>query len=391
MFRSLIVVLIALALPLAAAGQQIQAVTGNVSNDSTLVVTGLDFGGGPNIVLYDNFEQGDPGDVVDMDAEIGSWFEYNNEHQARLEEDGFGNQCARLIYDDTLAQLRFLFDPAQEIFLTYRLRTPPGGYFPSYDTPDELPDGTLSSVNFKVAWLYDADADGDFRADDDIVLPSCGGSMFHYMSNDSDNTYDSIYWGSGPYLWKHDGGNAGRFYTVNGTRWNRWTSWLKAGDDPRVDNGIIYGNGMSEEFGQKPATITSHPLFTGGQNGLDRWTGLNLPGYHRNTAEGGVGHADQQFDDVYLAIGPNAAARIELGNRPDYASCTKLDIMTPVDWTENSIEVTARVAQFDLDEGAYLFVIGADNQPSDGFGVTVGRRVSDSAPVPINNRWRTEN
>ena len=304
MFRSMVVILFLLALPLQAAGQSIQIVAGNASSDSTLVVTGEGFGEGPNVVLYDNFERGTPGATVDLDANIGDWYGYNNTNRARFEDDGSGNICSRSIYNDTLAQLRFLFEPAQEVFVTYRMRTPPGGYFPSYDTPDELPDGTLASVNFKILWLYDAGSNNEFVSDDDIVLPSCGGTMFHYMSNDPENTYDSIYWSTGPYLWKHDGGNAGRFYSFRNSRWNRWTSWLKAGENPRVDNGIIYSNGMSEEFGQKPATLTSHPLFTGGQNNRDQWTGLNLGGYVRTASEGGVGHADQQFDDVYVATGP---------------------------------------------------------------------------------------
>jgi len=77
------------------------------------------------------------------------------------------------------------------------------------------------------------------------------------------------------------------------------------------------------------------------------------------------------YDDIYLALGDNARARVEVGDSLSYDACTKLDIFTPTAWSATSITATARITQFGTGDTAYLFVVDADGNVSDGYEVTV--------------------
>ncbi len=76
------------------------------------------------------------------------------------------------------------------------------------------------------------------------------------------------------------------------------------------------------------------------------------------------------FDDFYVATGPNARARVEIGNQPVYQDCTNLAIITPTNWRNNAITATVRAGSFQSGE-AYLFVVDANGNVSNGLGVKI--------------------
>jgi hypothetical protein len=97
------------------------------------------------------------------------------------------------------------------------------------------------------------------------------------------------------------------------------------------------------------------------------WPQINLPGYYRpidSTSSATYPHgANTQivFDDFYVAVGANSAARVELGNASTYAACTKLALCDYSAWSNTSITAKARCADINLGADVWLFVTLADN------------------------------
>lgn len=93
---------------------------------------------------------------------------------------------------------------------------------------------------------------------------------------------------------------------------------------------------------------------------------MTMPGWWGN---GNNTSNQATYDDVYLAIGPNAAARVEIGDAPTYAASKRLAIMTPQSWSNGTITATVRMGPFKPSDTLYLFVVDASNVPSAGIPV----------------------
>lgn len=66
------------------------------------------------------------------------------------------------------------------------------------------------------------------------------------------------------------------------------------------------------------------------------------------------------YDNVCIHIGPNAAARVELGDAPAYDNATKREILENVAWSNTQVQ--ARLRQHTFGTGtAYLYVINSNN------------------------------
>jgi hypothetical protein len=106
----------------------------------------------------------------------------------------------------------------------------------------------------------------------------------------------------------------------------------------------------------------------------DYWTRITIPGYGRT----GGPPAQVVIDDIYVAEGQNAQARVEIGNSSDYMSCTKMTILTPTVWGPSSIQATVNQGQFAAGESAYLFVVNSAGEVSPGKSITFGASVADT-------------
>ena len=76
------------------------------------------------------------------------------------------------------------------------------------------------------------------------------------------------------------------------------------------------------------------------------------------------------FDDVYIATGVNAQARVEIGNAATYAGSTQLTILTPTAWAATEITATVNEGNFDAFDSAYMYVTDSAGVVSDGFPIT---------------------
>jgi hypothetical protein len=76
------------------------------------------------------------------------------------------------------------------------------------------------------------------------------------------------------------------------------------------------------------------------------------------------------FDDLYVDSG--SAARVEIGDSPNYASARHRETAIPSAWSDTSITVTARRGSFATLRGLYLYVVAPDGTPSQGFPLGSG-------------------
>jgi len=75
------------------------------------------------------------------------------------------------------------------------------------------------------------------------------------------------------------------------------------------------------------------------------------------------------YDDIYVAAGPNAAARVEIGDAPTYKASRTLAISTPQTWSDDKIVFTLRAGPFTDFSHAYLYVVDANNNVSKGYAL----------------------
>jgi hypothetical protein len=79
------------------------------------------------------------------------------------------------------------------------------------------------------------------------------------------------------------------------------------------------------------------------------------------------------FDDVYIAYGPNAMARVEIGNASTYNACTNLTMVTPTSWGTSAITATVWQVSYGYSGSAYLYVTDATGTPNaNGYPITFG-------------------
>lgn len=101
----------------------------------------------------------------------------------------------------------------------------------------------------------------------------------------------------------------------------------------------------------------------------ETWDTLHFPGYGR-----GDTNSQTYYDDIYVATGNGARARVEIGNAPKYTDCTNLAVLTPTSWSDAAIIATMRQGSFHMGDTAYIFVLDPDGVPnSRGYQVTIGR------------------
>jgi hypothetical protein len=98
---------------------------------------------------------------------------------------------------------------------------------------------------------------------------------------------------------------------------------------------------------------------------LPQWTRINF----YNSWFNGGGLARYWFDDIYIQFG--SQARVILGNAPTYELSTKLAMLKPTTWSDNSITATVSTGTFAPLDNVYLFIIKADGEVSPGLPVTI--------------------
>ena len=357
---------------------KIDSITGdNIADGQTVTISGSGFGAGPTVVVFDDFESGNPkdGEVIPLTSpEIGTWSSYTTDGRPRYSADARSGKHGFRISDSTFnpnsgdsrkmgSFTKLLPAPTTEVYATYAISVPPGTTFPGASTPNTLP-ARLSSL--KGLWLSDG-PDGIFgRGLSDIWFPGWAG--YWQVAGNSGAILKNI-------------GPVSPWFSFK--TWNRISVWLKADPGAPVTHaGTIFVQTTNPDTGHLENNWTDRSPFAGptafgNPPSSGKWDRFMLPGWWGN---GDNTRNQMTYDDVYVAAGPNAAARVEIGDASTYKRSRILAISTPQAWNDKEVTVTLRAGPFTGFSNAYLFVIDANNNPSKGYPLGAA---TPSAPTGV--------
>lgn len=338
------------------------SVKGTVGADGKLTIKGSGFGLGPTVVLFDDFRSGTVGNAHSATAVVGKWSDAKG---IVFADPKLSNGKGMRVVDTPGALISKVVFPkaSSEVYTSFASYVPDGYKFPSAVGQDQYP--TISAL--KSAWLLDG-ADAYYTAKSDYVLGGYGGAGFSRIAS-------------------NDKGGPSTFDTTRdvGWRWDspvRWAYWMKGNGTERIGsdgsfqatNGLKQVNTSYKDYkawfrdADPNGAWEAHPNHT--------WDRINFAGYVRSATSFAEGY-NYVLDDVYVAVGENANARVEIGNASTYLACTKLTLVTTGgagdSWADDSITATIRIGQFTETElgKAYLYVTNTDGFTNlQGFALT---------------------
>lgn len=344
---------------------------GTVSGGNLIIIHGSGFGPtGPNVILFDDFEGGTNGNQLATNlAPLGTWYDigspsdtsYSNINKvsgslaARFDISSYGSNQHPMINTRSAS-------PFDSFYISFWSMLPTGNIYPG--------DG-YGGANWKVVWVTKDDSANDA----DICIGGNGWTWTHWFGNDS--PVPSTGMGIGTFL----GSDANEFYMEDGV-WYRWSWWQKGRTDATGATKMIMTNSTGGTW--TASSITNIQTLNSGDT--NKRQQFNINGYVRETP-----NSYPTFDDVYIATGEYAQARVEIGNASIYTGSSILTpCLTPLGeagtaWSTTSIQCTVRAGG--LSNGTvYAYVTDADGLRSPGYAITFGSGGGDTTPpaAPIN-------
>lgn len=344
--------------PALSAQPTISNIEGSIISGNEITITGNHFGeSGPNIILFDDFSEETPGTLADNVAKIGSWTRMCGMPFADDKlSTGIGLRVVSVTPDTPRCNNELLLGgDYSEIYVSSIAYIPDRFRFPGTTTEETWPD--VSAL--KHLWVYDS-ADGYIGITEgaDIFSPAWTGKKFYNTT--SNDVGISSFDQTGDVGWTWD-------------QPVRWSLWIKGnGTNTLGSNGLFQsvsanGNIIKNYRDYKAWFVEGHPKYS-----YDR---IHIPGYIRYTP-----YSDSEnyiIDDVYVAVGKSANARIELGNHPIYEQCTKLIHLIPTAWSDTLVSAKVSTANFNDSNGdLYLFITSASEERS------VSHNLSTPSPSP---------
>lgn len=352
----------------AQAAPVISAISGNVNNDNTVTISGSGFGAnGPNIVIFDDFEKGVNGSVISTSlnsASVNQWSRDGGNPELTIYSNAQAHSGAKSMqssYDTSISEpgnrMILDFSNTTEVFYSYWTMVPMDKNVPGDNATGRNPIGP----NWKQAWLAGPGSWPDSDYISVVVLAnSFTGNDIGGMGYDDMTTYN----GRSRYPDDTHSGESWWWSTNDWIKgqWKRFDGYHKGGQT----TGIVI---LTELTSSGPVNrISGSNTFTL-LNG-HYWSRMSIPGYGRgNTTNGMVA-----YDDVYLATGPGARARVEIGNASMYNRSNNLAIATATSWSDTSVQATIRQGSFQSGTQAYLYVIDMNgNANAQGYPITIGQ------------------
>lgn len=346
------------------AAPAITGVSGTVQDGQTVTISGSGFGAtGPNVVLFDTFEKGTSGaniSTVTNSADVANW-----------------TASERMGATVPLYTNAYALSGTKSMAIDYRVGYGSGpsltysnvqnsdilvSWWQYIPTNRDVP-GTNNSAdggpNWKWFWIGDQNDDWPWGSDYSIqCLSSTCSSSTTIGSLDDTGTparYD------------------GKWYTPlfsKGT-WMRVTVAMRNA----TSGGYAWQQEINGSSNSAVDSVTN--VVTAHSN--DPWNVLVIPGFGRRD-----NNSVLYIDDVYVATGAGARARVEMGNASTYSASTKLAFITPTSWNSNQIKATVQQGVFKGGETVYLFVVDASGNASPGYGpLTLGQSSGGGqAPAP---------
>jgi hypothetical protein len=342
-------------------GLAVSGVLGAIAEGGDVVVCGSGFGDiGPTIVLFDDMEGGSADAPLSAtDPVIGVWTEPSGQYASDASRSG---SLSMLVNDTALTggagvsavtglpddSGQFGLREFDEVFVHLSIRDL--GDFPGNGSgPTQF--STDSSA--KDVWMMFG-ARGD-NYDYSCSTGACNGNDVVFATHTGRGSFKTDGNTSGTDWWLPD------FWQFQA--WNTMSSYV------RIDAADPYGSTstgtfehVSEMSGYTRDDYSGRIL-----QDLDmipaRWDRLKFGAWYR-----AAGDVRRVMDDLYVAIGPGAAARIEIANAPAIENATEIAISTVTSWSDGEIAATLRLGPLDPSADAlYLFVVDAANQRSAGY------------------------
>lgn len=320
----------------------VNGITGNITNGSTINISGTSFGSGPNVVIFDDFEKGANNATIatgSSSAQIGGWSLVEGSPKYSNSAKVSGSMAFRA--DMSLGWIQRV---------TASLPTNTTKYFYSYwvymPATDAWPGaGNSAGINWKFIWfVMNTDLQGGF--DHPVMLGQAGDTNFSGFNCSGNPPTAVSAWLDG-------------FNMTKGS-WKRVWGYTHIATNGKMQIWDLTSNGVHTALNQGMNTSSATNV-----------NYVKLNAYGRTTS-----NCHPMFDDVYIATGENALARIEIGNNSIYNSCTKLTILTPTAWSSTSISAKVWQGAFSSSDQAYLFVVDSSGSVSAGYPIKFGASTS---------------
>lgn len=319
------------------------------SNGTSITISGNNFGTtGPNIVLFDDLEKGSNGNAISTSAgsaQVGQWdmiesAPQNPKYSNTYKHGGSLSLLADQSTGDGGNWAVVTFPGTTRIYLSYWVFIATGG---------DVPGVQMGLPNLKLGNISGGSPPATYASDYTTAValldlpPGDGGwqgpNPWHDTSGLSESGYGSTTWIK--------------------NRWQRYENYYLGSTSSSGSLQMWETNSANAR--NRTVNVTGITIHSG-----DDWTWFRLHAYAREESNGQV-----YYDDVYVATGTGALARVEIGNNATYSNCTNLAVITPTSWSNTSIEATVRTGSFS-DGTAYLFVIDSNGTASSGKEITIG-------------------
>ncbi|NTW27234.1 MAG: hypothetical protein HGA36_02850 [Candidatus Moranbacteria bacterium] len=342
----------------------IATVSGTIGDGQSVTIAGSGFGAtGPEVLFFDNFENGTVGQNINTgagSATIGEWNLLGVVSPKYTDLFSQSGSKAFMATSDPLVEGNdnglILLPSITELAVSFWVMVPAG---------DNVPGEDGGIPNWKVTW-FDTDKTWgtpyQYAGDDDVVVPALLGLNNWYPTTGNMSPYQPAEYTTGPNV---------PFLTKG--QWKRVWYWFKGGSNLdgafkfwKLDNG-----GVNAVIGQDNVTT----MLAG-----NHWNYMSINAYTRQPLSSSPLQR-QLFDDLYIATGSSAQARVEIGNAATYATSTNLTLATVNSWSDVAVSATVRQGSFTNGQTAYLYVFDKDgNVNAMGFPVTFGSAVGDVTP-----------
>jgi hypothetical protein len=108
-------------------------------------------------------------------------------------------------------------------------------------------------------------------------------------------------------------------------------------------------------------------------SGINEWQKIVFENFFGNSTTNDRTKTKMYFDDIYMQFG--SRAHIEIGDNITYGNCTHREIQIPVKWNPRikdaeAIKFIVNKGSFNSNQNAFLFVIDANGNPSNGQPIT---------------------
>lgn len=335
------------------AAPAITGVSGTVQGGQEVTISGSGFGTtGPTIRLFDSFEKGTSGATISAatnSADVANWTTsermggtvpaYANTYALS------GTKSMAIDYRVSWGSGPSLTYPNvqnSDILVSWWQYIPTNRDVPGTNNPGD------GGPNWKLFWIGDQTDDWPWGSDFSIqcLSSTCDASTSLSQLDDlgTPTRYDGQWYNS---------------LFSKGT-WTRVTIAMR--------NSTSSGYAWQQEINGSSHLIVENATNVVTAHSDDPWNALVVPGFGRSD-----NNSVLYIDDVYVATGDGARARVEMGNASTYSASTNLALITPTAWGDTSITATVRQGQFDAEESAYLYVVHADGTANaNGYPVTIG-------------------